>query len=71
MTVYNALASGRAIIMAVQASPYAGHVIVLRGMRWDPVYGPVLLVNDPMAMFSQQVPFQQVAASWSAAIVVY
>ena len=74
MTVYNALASGRAIIMAVKSSPYSSHVVVIRGMQWVPtVYGvePVLLINDPFKYFSQPVPFVNIAQYWQAAIIVY
>lgn len=74
MAVYQTLASGRAIIMAVQSSPYSGHVVVIRGMAWVPTplgVQPVLYVNDPMGYFSQPVPFANLAQYWSAAIVVY
>lgn len=74
MTVYNTLASGRAIIMAVQSTPFAGHVVVIRGMRWVPTrFGPTpeLLVNDPMSYFSQPIPFNNIAQFWQHAIVVY
>lgn len=73
MTIYQTLASGRAIIMAVQSSPYSGHVVVLRGMAWVPTpigVQPVLYINDPMAYFTQPVPFQNIAGYWQAAIVV-
>lgn len=73
MTVYNTLASGKAIILAVKASPFAGHVVVLRGMAWmQTPYGvePVLMINDPMAYFTQPVPFSQIARFWMSAIVV-
>ncbi|NQW08315.1 MAG: hypothetical protein HQ481_00335 [Alphaproteobacteria bacterium] len=69
--VYNTLANGRAIIMAVQSSPYSGHVVVVRGMS---CYGPnpVLHINDPIGwpFMAQPVPFQQIAPFWQAAIVV-
>lgn len=70
-TLYRTLASGRAIIMAVRTSPYAGHVVVLRGMScFGPT--PVLSINDPLGWgpFGQPVPFQQIARFWQAAIVV-
>ncbi|MFX4223359.1 MAG: papain-like cysteine protease family protein [Thalassobaculum sp.] len=69
--VYNTLSNGNAIIMAVQSSPFSGHVVVINGMS---CYGPnaVLHINDPIGwpMLSQPVPFQQVLPFWSAAIVV-
>lgn len=73
MTLYNTLASGRPIIMQVKTSPYAGHVVVLRGMAWvNTPFGvqPVLLINDPLAFFTQPVPFQQLLPYWQSAIVV-
>ena len=73
MTIYNTLAAGHPIIMAVQTTPFAGHVVVLRGMQWVPTqFGvqPVLLVNDPMGFFSQPIPFINLAQYWQAAIVV-
>lgn len=74
MTIYNTLASGRPIIMAVQFTPFAGHVVVIRGMEWVPTaFGlqPVLLINDPLAYFSQPVPFVRIARYWNGAIVVH
>jgi hypothetical protein len=74
MAVYQTLASGRAIIMAVQSSPYSGHVVVIRGMAWVPApmgVQPVLYINDPMGYFTQPVPFMNILPYWRAAIVVY
>ena len=74
MTVYRTLASGRAIIMSVQATPFIGHVVVIRGMRWVPTrigLEPELLVNDPMSHFSQPIPFVNIARYWRDAIVVH
>ena len=75
MTVYNTLASGRPIIMAVQNSPFSGHVVVLTGMSWVPGnFGPepVLHINDPLSwsFFGQPVAYVQLLPFWSAAIVV-
>jgi hypothetical protein len=74
ITIYQTLRSGKAIIMSVQASPMMGHVVVIRGMVWVATpMGPqaVLLINDPMAFFTQPVPFTQLLQYWNAAIVVY
>ncbi len=74
MTIYNSLASGKAIIMAVRSSPFSGHVIVIRGMQWVPTqfgFQPVLHINDPMSFFTQPVPFQNIVGYWQAAIVVH
>ena len=73
MTVYNTLASGRPIIMAVRASGLVGHVVVIRGMEWIPSpFGadPVLYVNDPLSYFTQPVPFANISRFWQQAIVV-
>ena len=75
--VYQTLAIGKAIIMAVQSSPVMSHVVVIRGMACHgPV--PILYVNDPasnmtnpLPAFSGPVPFQQLAQYWQAAIVVW
>jgi len=74
MAVYQTLASRRAIIMAVQSSQFAGHVVVIRGMAWVPTpmgFQPVLYINDPMNMFTQPVPFMNILPFWREAIVVY
>lgn len=74
MIVYNTLRSGRPIIMAVQNSGLAGHVVVLTGMHWvmssNGTHHAVLHINDPMSHFTQPVPFQNIAQYWQAAIVV-
>lgn len=73
MTLYNTLRSGRPIILSIQTNINGGHVVVLRGMRWVPTpmgVMPVLLVNDPMNIFSNEVGYHQLIGVWSAAIVV-
>lgn len=74
MTLYQTLAAGKAIIMAVKSSPFSGHVVVLRGMAWMPTpFGtmePMLIINDPMAYYTQPVPFSQIAQIWEQAIVI-
>jgi hypothetical protein len=73
IAIYQTLSSGHAIIMAVQSSPYSGHVVVIRGMAWIPTpmgVQPVLYINDPMAYFTQPVPFASIAQYWNAAIIV-
>ena len=72
-SLYQTLANGHAIIISIQATPYMGHVVVLRGMAWQPGPNglePVLLINDPMSHFTQPIPFRNIAQYWSAAIVV-
>lgn len=74
MTIYQTLTSGRAVIMAVQSSPYSGHVVVIRGMAWVATPAgiqPMLYINDPMSYFTQPIPFQAIANYWQAAIVVF
>lgn len=73
MKIYQTLSNGHAIVLAVQSSPYSGHVVVLRGMAWQPGpqgLEPVLYVNDPMAYFTQPIPFRNISRHWLAAIVV-
>jgi len=74
MVLYQTLATGHPIVLALQFTPYAGHVVVLRGMEWVVTpYGlqPVLYINDPESYFTQAVGFPQLLQYWRAAIVVY
>ena len=73
MTLYRTLAAGHPVILQVQSGPQSAHVIVVRGMSFVPTqFGvqAVLHVNDPMAIFTQPVPFAQIAPIWMSAIVV-
>lgn len=73
MTLYNTLAAGHPVILQIQSGPHSAHVIVVRGMSFVPTpYGTeaVLHVNDPMAIYTQPVPFSQIAPIWMSAIVV-
>lgn len=69
--IYNTLVSGQAIIMAVQTSPFVGHVVVVRGMSCVG-NNPILYINDPIGwpFFSQPVHFAQIAPYWQSAIIV-
>lgn len=75
MTLYRTLAAGHAIILQLRpAGQTIGHVVVLRGMSSMPTpYGhlPVLHINDPMALYTQPVPFDQIQPIWQSAIVVH
>lgn len=74
MALYQTLRSGRPIILQVQSTPYAGHVVVLTGMEWRRgPFGvePVLHINDPLAHFTQPVPYRRLLPIWVAAIVVH
>lgn len=74
MTLYNTLASGRAVILALRSAQGSGHVIVVRGMAFQPTgdggVEPVLFVNDPMAYYTQPIPFRNLVNMWEAAIIV-
>lgn len=74
MTLYRTLAGGHPVIIAIQApGSQAGHVIVVRGMTFMQTQNgiePVLHINDPMAIYTQPVPFRQLAQMWKAAIIV-
>lgn len=71
MDIYHAMSLGRAIIMSVQESPFAGHVVVIRGMGWSENGSPILYVNDPMNFFTELQPFEDILPYWKVAIVVY
>ena len=67
--LFDTLQQGRAIILVIQSSPFSSHVVVLRGMSI--INGmPVLHINDPLAFFTQPVPFPQLMGYWASAIVV-
>lgn len=73
MTLYRTLSSGRAIILQLRTGQQSAHVVVVRGMSFLPTPNgvqPFLHVNDPMAIFTQPVPFAQIAPIWISAIVV-
>jgi len=71
MVLYNTLRSGRPIILQLQSTPFAGHVVVVRGMFFQGGV-PYLIVNDPYGWgtLSQPVPFQNILHMWAAAIAV-
>jgi hypothetical protein len=74
LILYNTLTSGKAIILFLQTTPYIGHYVVLTGMEFiQTPYGPnaVMYINDPMAYYTQPVPFNNLLMLWRAAIVVY
>jgi hypothetical protein len=74
MTLYRTLASRRAVILHVRSGMASTHVVVLRGMAFATnAYGqiePVLYINDPMAYFTQPVPFSALMPIWLEALVV-
>ncbi len=73
MTLYRTLKQGHAVVIGLQTNPSSGHVVVARGMSFQETpQGVTALVhiNDPMAQFTQPVPFQQIAGIWRQAIIV-
>ena len=67
--LFDTLQRGHAIILQIQSSPFSGHVVVLRGMSM--INGvPVLHINDPLAYFTQPIPFQRLLGYWAGAIVI-
>ena len=73
MTLYRTLKQGHAVVIGLQTDPSSGHVVVARGMSFQETpEGVVAMVhiNDPMAQFTQPVPFQQIAGLWRQAIIV-
>lgn len=73
MTLYRTLKMGHAVVIGIDAGQGMGHVVVARGMSFQQTpQGVVALVhiNDPMAHFTQPVPYPQVAAVWRQAIIV-
>jgi hypothetical protein len=73
MTLYRTLAAGRPVILHVRSSFTTSHVVVLRGMTFvQTPFGveAVLHINDPLAYFTQPVPFSRLAPLWVEALVV-
>ncbi|ELB2966969.1 TPA: hypothetical protein GRI67_23235 [Vibrio parahaemolyticus] len=68
--LYNTLLSGRPIILQVQTGISSAHVVVLTGMSFLPNGTPLLHINDPLAHFTQPVPFNNLLPIWMSAIVV-
>ena len=72
-TLYNTLRSNKPIILQVQSGPGTSHVVVLRGMSFLPTSQgpiPILHINDPMAIYTQPVPYSNLLGIWLDAIVV-
>ena len=73
LTLYRILQSGRPIILHVRSGMASSHVVILRGMSFVPRPGgiiPVLHINDPLAFFTQPVPYVRLLPLWINAIVV-
>lgn len=79
MALYQTLAQGKPVIMQISTTPLGyqsgmSHVIVIRGMYFQQTpmgVIPMLIINDPLGQFTQNVPFAQLAPLWQAAIVVH
>ncbi len=72
-TLYNTLRANRPIILHIQSGPGTSHVVVLRGMSFLPTAQgpmPILYINDPMAIYTQPVPYDRLLGIWLSAIVV-
>lgn len=73
MTLYGILSSRRPVIVHLQQTPYVGHVVVVRGMKWmeTPTGNrPIVYINDPLSYFTQPVPFEALLRFWRASIIV-
>jgi hypothetical protein len=74
ITLYRTLSAGMPIILKIKTRrPNYFHVVVLRGMSFEPtLYGiePVLYINDPSAYFTKPIPFSKLAPKWRDALVV-
>jgi len=72
MTLYQTLQSGRPILLHVRSN-YASHVVLLKGMHFQPHPGGVeayLHINDPMSYFTAPIAFSSLAQIWVDALVV-
>lgn len=67
--LYQFLSLGRPVLVLLHSTPFSGHVVLVRGMFFVP-QGPVLIVNDPMAYFSQPVPIQAFYAFWTGSVLL-
>lgn len=74
MTLYQTLANKMPVIIQVRTGMMNSHVVVVRGMTFvrNPYGGvePFLHINDPLAYFTQPVPYSQILPIWMDAIVV-
>ncbi|MFH1047796.1 MAG: papain-like cysteine protease family protein [Patescibacteria group bacterium] len=79
--LYGALQSGHPVIVQIRSGQTSSHVIVIRGMRFEPQmmmtpYGPqmgvqpMLLVNDPLGFMPAEVPFEQLVRIWMDSLII-
>lgn len=82
MTLYNVLAQNQAVVAQVKVSDLGTHVVVIRGMRFQQINGfdplgrpvrsvvPLVLVNDPMSLLPQEVPYGRLLQVWIDSLIV-
>jgi hypothetical protein len=75
--VYEELRRGRIIIAGLWDTDVDGHVVVIRGLEWEPwLLSPllgdraILRVNDPSGFFADMVPYSRLAKYWRASMIV-
>lgn len=71
--LYVYLSNGQPIILEVRTTPAATHVVVVVGMSFMRTqYGPVALleVNDPMSVYTQPIPYQNIYPSIVRVLVI-
>ncbi|MCJ8162909.1 hypothetical protein [Acinetobacter zhairhuonensis] len=79
MAVYRTLVKNKPIIMQISTTPLGypsrmSHMVVIRGIFFQPTPSgviPMLIVNDPLSLYTQPVPFVQLAQIWRTVIVVH
>ncbi|WP_435036885.1 papain-like cysteine protease family protein [Pseudomonas neuropathica] len=73
-TLYGTLASGHPVIMQLKMDQAGmAHVVVIRGMAIVPsAWGPraFLFINDPLQLYTEPIPFEDIIPMWKSAIVV-
>ena len=72
--LYRTLSNGSPVILHVSTGMMTSHVVVVTGMHYQPMpWGgvePMLHINDPLAHYTQPVPFSQILPIWKDALVV-
>ncbi len=82
-TLYRLLQADRPVIAQFRSSAASTHVVVVRGMRFQtvqtgyhPIYGPIyshvpmVLVNDPLGVFPQEIAYANLAALWVDSLII-
>ncbi len=82
MQLHRLLSAGHVVVAALMMTPHTGHVVVIRGMDFQPrivktpkgletKMVPVLLVNDPLSFITQRVEYAKLLPHWAASIIVF